>query len=83
MRTKDRVKSQDQHILNLAEIVGGSRSILYQKEDLVAYDCDGFTIHKHLPRAVVFPKNTQEVSEIVTYCSENNLPFLARGQVRG
>ncbi|MCS0671923.1 FAD-linked oxidase C-terminal domain-containing protein [Cytobacillus firmus] len=83
MRTKDRVKSQDQHILNLAEIVGGSRSILYQKEDLVAYDCDGFTIHKHLPKAVVFPKNTQEVSEIVTYCSENNLPFLARGAGTG
>ncbi|MCS0788979.1 FAD-binding protein [Cytobacillus firmus] len=83
MRTKDRVKSKDQHILNLAEIVGGSRSILYQKEDLVTYDCDGFTIHKHLPKAVVFPKNTQEVSEIVTYCSENNLPFLARGAGTG
>ncbi|WP_026581205.1 FAD-linked oxidase C-terminal domain-containing protein [Bacillus sp. J33] len=83
MRGKDRIKSKDKHILNLAEIVGGARSILYLKEDLVAYDCDGFTIHKHLPKAVVFPKNTQEVAQVVKYCSDNELPFLARGAGTG
>ncbi|GLB59500.1 FAD-linked oxidase C-terminal domain-containing protein [Cytobacillus sp. NCCP-133] len=83
MKAKNQIKSTDKHIVNLAEIVGGARSILYLKEDLVAYDCDGFTIHKHLPKAVVFPKNTQEVAEVVQYCSENNLPFLARGAGTG
>lgn len=77
------LKTKDKHILNLANIVGEARSILYKKEDLLAYDCDGFTIHKHLPYAVVFPKNTQEVAELVKYCSENNLPFLARGAGTG
>lgn len=78
-----KVKTKDVHIIHLAKIVGGSRSILYQKEDLLAYDCDGFTIHKHMPKAVVFPKNTQEVAEIVKYCSKNGLPFLARGAGTG
>jgi glycolate oxidase len=77
------IKSNDKHILNLATIVGGERSILYKKEDLVAYDCDGFTLHKHLPKAVVFPKNTEEVSRLVKYCSDNQLPFLARGAGTG
>ncbi|MBP3040626.1 FAD-binding protein [Bacillaceae bacterium Marseille-Q3522] len=73
----------DPHIKNLANIVGGKRSILYHKEDLLAYDCDGFTIHKHLPRAVVFPDSSEEVAQIVKYCSEHKLPFLARGAGTG
>ncbi|MDN4523047.1 FAD-binding oxidoreductase [Fictibacillus fluitans] len=76
------LKTKDKHIKNLAKIVG-DRSILYHKEDLLAYDCDGFTIHKHLPKAVVFPKDTLEVSHLVKYCSDNGLPFLARGAGTG
>ncbi|RFU66657.1 FAD-linked oxidase C-terminal domain-containing protein [Peribacillus glennii] len=77
------IKSKDKHIINLANIIGDARSILYHTEDLIAYDCDGFTLHKHLPKAVVFPKNTQEVANLVKYCSENQLPFLARGAGTG
>ncbi|MCQ6268083.1 FAD-binding protein [Fictibacillus sp. WQ 8-8] len=78
-----KIKSNDPHIKNLAEIVGGASSILYHKEDLLAYDCDGFTLHRHLPKAVVFPKDTEEVAAIVKYCSDNQLPFLARGAGTG
>jgi glycolate oxidase len=78
-----KINTKDKHIINLAAIVEGPRSILYKKVDLLAYDCDGFTIHKHLPKAVVFPKNTEEVSKLVKYCSENGLPFLARGAGTG
>ncbi|MFE8702423.1 FAD-linked oxidase C-terminal domain-containing protein [Cytobacillus sp. FJAT-54145] len=78
-----KLKTNDKHIINLAKLVSKPNSILYKKEDLVAYDCDGFTIHKHLPKAVVFPKNTEEVAEIVKYCTANDLPFLARGAGTG
>lgn len=83
---KKGIQSKDPHVLNLAKIVGYDpvrKSVLYEKEDLLAYDCDGFTIHKHLPRVVVFPKNTAEVAAIVKYCHENELPFLARGAGTG
>jgi glycolate oxidase len=82
MRVK-KIKSNDPHIMNLANIVGDSHSILYYKEDLIAYDCDGFTLTKHLPKAVVFPKTTEEVAALVKYCAENELPFLARGAGTG
>ncbi|WP_202077515.1 FAD-linked oxidase C-terminal domain-containing protein [Caldalkalibacillus salinus] len=75
-------KSKDPHIQNLAAIVG-ERHILYKKEDLLAYDCDGFTIHRHLPKAVVFPQNTAEVARAVKYCHDHDLPFLARGAGTG
>lgn len=82
MKVKE-INSKDKHIHQLAAIVANKRSILYTKEDLLAYDCDGFTIHKHSPKAVVFPKNTKEVSELVRYCCDNELPFLARGAGTG
>lgn len=78
-----KMKTNDPDILNLAKLVDGPKSILYLKEDLIAYDCDGFTIHKHLPKAVVFPKNTEEVAKIVNYCASHDLPFLARGAGTG
>jgi glycolate oxidase len=78
-----KMSTTDEHIRNLAALVDGPRSILYKKSELLAYDCDGFTIHKHLPKAVVFPKNTEEVSKLVKYCSDNGLPFLARGAGTG
>jgi glycolate oxidase len=81
-RNSEKIKSKDKHIINLASIVG-SQAILYHKEDLVSYDCDGFTLHQHLPKAVVFPKNTEEVAELVKYCSNQDLPFLARGAGTG
>jgi len=76
------VKYNDKHIESLAKIVGPN-SILYHKEDVIAYDCDGFTLEKFLPKAVVFPKNTSEVSSLVKYCSSNEIPFLARGAGTG
>ena len=82
MRRKG-IQTNDPHIQALARIVGGEKSILYKKEDLLAYDCDGFTVHRHLPKAVVFPKNTEEVAAIVKYCHEHDLPFLARGAGTG
>lgn len=77
------IKTSDVHIINLEKLVSGPNSILYKQEDLLAYDCDGYTIERHLPRAVVFPKDTKEVSTLVKYCSQNNLPFLARGAGTG
>ncbi|MDC3414832.1 FAD-linked oxidase C-terminal domain-containing protein [Terrihalobacillus insolitus] len=78
-----KVKTKDKHIKNLARIVESPRSILYHEEDLISYDCDGFTLHRHLPKAVVFPKDTAQVAKLVKYCDDNELPFLARGAGTG
>ncbi|WP_226578050.1 FAD-linked oxidase C-terminal domain-containing protein [Halobacillus litoralis] len=81
-RKKNKREGMDPHIRSLMKIVG-EKEILYKPEDLLSYDCDGFTVHKAMPKAVVFPENTEEVSAIVRYCHMNNLPFLARGAGTG
>ncbi|GIN19142.1 FAD-linked oxidase C-terminal domain-containing protein [Siminovitchia fordii] len=83
MKVANNIKTKDKHVHNLAKLLSGPHSILYKKAELAAYDCDGFTIQKHLPKAVVFPQNTEEVAAVVKYCSVNNLPFLARGAGTG
>lgn len=66
----------------LAAIVGPS-SVLSAPEDLLVYECDGHTLDKATPRAVVFPTSTAQVAAIVKLANRHNLPFVARGAGTG
>jgi len=57
----------------------GRGNVLSQPAELAVYECDGFTIEKHLPDAVVFPRSTEEVAEVVRICARHNVPIVARG----
>ena len=52
-------------------------------EDLLVYECDGATIYKERPLAVVFPETTGEVVAVVRQCAAAGVPFLARGAGTG
>ena len=73
---------QDELIRQLVSIVGDN-AVLYRYEDLVAYECDGYVIHKGIPRAVVFPSTTEEVAEIVKLLHAQKIPFIPRGAGTG
>ena len=49
---------------NLRAVVG-RENVLTERDELLVYECDGLTQHKHLPRAVVFPSSTEEVAAVV------------------
>lgn len=72
----------DSLIQELIEIVG-TRGVLYRKEDLLAYECDAYTIHRGMPRAVVFPATTEEVAGVVKHLHKQRIPFLPRGAGTG
>ena len=57
-------------------------NFLSKKEDLYvyAYDTSQNPDNTILPLAVVFPKNTKEVSEIAKLCFEYNISIVARAQ---
>ncbi len=82
MKKDNAVAGTDSLIRELIAIVGAN-SVLHKYEDLLAYDCDGYTIHKGLPRAVVFPADTEEVSKVVRFLHQNKVPFLPRGAGTG
>jgi glycolate oxidase subunit GlcD len=61
----------------------GPRRSLTTKEALLAYECDGFTIHRQPPLAVVVPETTEEVQDAVRICHKHRMPFLPRGAGTG
>jgi glycolate oxidase len=65
----------------LAQIVG-PRGYLDKPEDLLLYEYDG-SVDKARPEMVVFPRTTQEVSEIVKIAAEYGIPLVGRGAGTG
>lgn len=66
----------------LIDILGPQR-VLYQPNQLVTYECDGYVAQKARPKAVVFPETTEEVQKVVKVLHEAQVPFLPRGAGTG
>ncbi|WP_010531662.1 FAD-linked oxidase C-terminal domain-containing protein [Lentibacillus jeotgali] len=83
MFRKKRAKQKpDAAVKKLMDIVG-EENVLYLKEDLLSYECDGYTLERGMPRAVVFVRNTQHVSDVVKQLNEREIPYIARGAGTG
>lgn len=76
------MKNLNQILKDLAEILG-NENVISSQEELLVYDADGFTMNKALPDAVVFPKDTEEVQEVVKILAKNEIPFVPRGAGTG
>ena len=72
----------DTLIENLRAIVGRD-AVLADASELLVYECDGLPQHKYLPRAVVFPKSTEETAEVMRSLKRARVPFTPRGAGTG
>src|SRR3972149_1172923 len=68
-------------IKELGRIVG-KENIATAKEDLVCYSYDA-TNQKYLPDAVVFPKSSSEISNILRLANKEGFPVVPRGAGSG
>jgi glycolate oxidase len=59
------------------------RAVVAKRQQLLAYDCDGLTLHRHQPPLVVLPETTEQVAAVVRCCAELGVPFIARGSGTG
>src|SRR3954469_8442722 len=57
--------------------------VISDPSELYVYDCDGFTIARSTPGAVVFPLNTDEVVRVVKLLSERDVQIVPRGSGTG
>ncbi len=60
------------------EIVGES-GLLFNPDELLVYECDGYVVEKKTPDVVLFPTTTEQVVAIVKTCNEYDVPFVPRG----
>ncbi|MGE3537396.1 MAG: FAD-linked oxidase C-terminal domain-containing protein [Candidatus Tectimicrobiota bacterium] len=73
----------DTHILQELAAIVGPMAVLTAPEDMLVYECDGHTLDKAPPSAVVFPSTTEQVAAIVQLANRYGLPFVARGAGTG
>ncbi|MDY0320652.1 MAG: glycolate oxidase subunit GlcD [Arcobacteraceae bacterium] len=69
------------HINHLKSIVG-EENVKSDKAHLIAY-CYDATKSRFEPDAVVFPKNEEDVSQILKYCNEHKIVIVPRGAGSG
>lgn len=62
----------------LQAIVGGE-NVISANDELLVYECDAYTLEKHLPGVVVLPKTVEEVVAVVKLCANRGLPIIPRG----
>src|ERR1043165_1160206 len=63
--------------------VVGEEAVVAHEEELVVYECDGFTIPRARPLAVVFPRTTEQVVGVVNALREYGVAITARGSGTG
>jgi glycolate oxidase len=65
----------------LAELRGlvGSDGVIAREAELLVYECDAYTLERHLPGVVVLPRSTEEVAAVVRWCADRRLPIIPRG----
>jgi len=61
----------------------GAKNVLTDRDELLVYEADALTLHKHLPSAVVIPGNAEEVAAAVRILAEARIPFTPRGAGTG
>ena len=69
-------------LAELCDIVGEDW-VISKKDDLIVYECDGYTLDKSQPEVVVFPQTTEQVVQIVKLSKRHGVPFIPRGAGTG
>ncbi|MGH9491908.1 MAG: FAD-linked oxidase C-terminal domain-containing protein [Terriglobales bacterium] len=62
--------------------IAGADAVLEREEDLMLYEYDG-GFSRGTPRAVVFPRTTEQVSAIMRLAGESGMPIVPRGAGTG
>src|SRR4051794_18280185 len=57
----------------------GRENVLSGDAELLVYECDAYTLEKHLPSMVVLPQTVEQVVAVVKLCAKRNLPIIPRG----
>ena len=76
------IARRDEIIAAMHGIVA-SDGVIFEEDELRAYDCDGLMAYRQLPLIVVLPENTAQVAAIMRYCHANDVKIVPRGSGTG
>ena len=70
------------YIADLQRIIP-KQCVLYLQEDIAPYECDGLSAYRAKPMVVVLPETVSQITAVLKYCNEKNIPVVARGAGTG
>ena len=71
-----------QLIADLRQALGDS-SVIFHPDELLVYECDGFTLSRARPVAVVLPTTAEQVVQAVNICRQHQVAITPRGAATG
>ena len=77
-----RARRQAEVVAALASLVP-ARALLWQREDVAPYECDGLTAYREHPLVVVLPESDAQVAAVLRACHRLGVPVVARGAGTG
>jgi glycolate oxidase subunit GlcD len=85
MRASDQIESNKlpKAIVERLKAALGDKFVLTDPDELLVYEADALTLHKHLPSAVVIPGSAEEVAAAVKILADEHIPFTPRGAGTG
>jgi glycolate oxidase len=69
---------RDEIISALRKIVPGE-GVISSEREMQPYESDALTAYRQPPMVVVLPDTTEQVSEVLRYCHDNNIKVVPRG----
>lgn len=58
-------------------------AVLYSKEDMRPFECDGLSVYRRIPLLVCLPETVEQVQRVLRICHERRVPVVARGAGTG
>ena len=59
------------------------QAVLFEREDVTPYECDGLSAYRQVPMVVALPENEEQVCAILEACHALQVPVVARGAGTG
>ena len=73
------VLSRREEIIASLRLIVPGEGVITSESERRAFESDGLTAYHQLPMIVVLPSTTEQVSQILRYCQQNNVKVVPRG----
>ena len=57
--------------------------VLTGEENTRPFECDGLSVYRQKPLAVVLPDNIEQIKQVLKICKKHNTPVVTRGAGTG
>uniref|UniRef100_E6PLP2 Glycolate oxidase subunit glcD n=1 Tax=mine drainage metagenome TaxID=410659 RepID=E6PLP2_9ZZZZ len=77
-----RARRQAEVVAALTDVLPAS-CLLWQREDVTPYECDGLSVYRQKPMVVALPETEAQVAAVLRVCHHLHVPVVARGAGTG